>query len=1239
MKNRKNLFGRNLGMLIAAAFFTLVDCIPLQAQNVTISPQTGNLIAGLTEGEEVGYEQGWSSMWRHEQLPLTLTVSDYGNLTDAGQLVKPAGNIIDYNGQLVITGGMTRDCYIALTLPKGFRFTGYRAVILNNVNGKNISNTEIGSNNYSKNFYETNEGFDHGNYLAIARNSSGSATMANNSNSNTEYIIQRTSMSADDMGNTLYFKLVHRDGNYFYGVTIKSFEVFFTAEGDFTEKAVPMSPTSISAEGVSYVETPFATSKLDIGAIKPNKKNNSTYYSYDYRNVEDLKANLMLYQEDAVSGGIPGDYASDKCITSVNQDGQNYYALKNNTYFVETPVEMKTKDNITLYQGYRIVGATINYVAENNTKDVFSEKKYDNFYIATNVGYNTTYYLSSEAGVTTSIDEAGLWFMDDEGYIRLASNPDLYLKNQTVDGTTNRLAVVSLPERPAKFTKDGNNIKLGNGNLYLRLHYSESGFIITTKTYDYFFMSSSNTYAKATTYNSGTQTTIMAKTGTETLSGSPNYTLKVYDKTGEKVLKEVSVKAGDKDSIEINGLNNDAVKFEISNLENGTFRALVNIDVTMQALNPYINSMTIVCQEKSGNGRKLTQQFTANDFAVRGGKFTFYVPTDFEQPCLFTFEDLKSNYGDETYYNNTDTTHYSRYNFVKSPYWTNTTSLYENYDPDHTYTDKVVALVAGKSAFRFNNADELSNTSTDTQTRHLEEYPFSLQAYGNDNFKQVIIDQGETDKAYLFTCDETRYNIAPTNKLEHRYYAFYLMEVELNKKSYDPTFTWERIYDEGKTYYVDNNNQRVTKSQWGLKLGTTASTDDGKPGYLMVSQIIDEISKACKEGNTNAPESSEQILYIDGSDLQAVVENEVKDVTTGEVSKYELKQIIENLGANAIVYLPEGTTANVNNFAFKNVSGTFDGAADFILTDRKPFYAPYDIQLAAERQCTYKRILDPAKNGTEKRAVATVILPFVLTVDKGVHTNADGSKPFSVHEMKADNCIGPKDEQDDTQNVYFPAIEDGLNKTEANRPYIIKILNVEEQDSKVPFVATQKGTTIIASTKMDEENYTFEGQSSVGTTTPTAKTPVTATYNFQSLGTYAGTKLMIDDPVNYFYFAHNYLVCTKNLDKDLECAKILPFRTYYPTTTTKSATFAIVFGEGEGNTDPTGINNVDETPDLVVAPGVGTITMASTIEQGVKIYNMNGVLVDKVVMGAGETKTVNLPAGMYIVNGTKLIVR
>ena len=84
------------------------------AQNVTISPTTGKLVAGLTKEGEVGFQNGASSLWRHEQLPLTMLLSDDSELTASGQLKVPAGDISldEKQGMYVITGGETVKTHI-----------------------------------------------------------------------------------------------------------------------------------------------------------------------------------------------------------------------------------------------------------------------------------------------------------------------------------------------------------------------------------------------------------------------------------------------------------------------------------------------------------------------------------------------------------------------------------------------------------------------------------------------------------------------------------------------------------------------------------------------------------------------------------------------------------------------------------------------------------------------------------------------------------------------------------------------------------------------------------------------------------------------------------------------------------------------------------------------------------------------------------------------------------------------
>ena len=479
------------------------------------------------------------------------------------------------------------------------------------------------------------------------------------------------------------------------------------------------------------------------------------------------------------------------------------------------------------------------------------------------------------------------------------------------------------------------------------------------------------------------------------------------------------------------------------------------------------------------------------------------------------------------------------------------------------------------------------------------------------------MNSGESKTAYLFTSDETRYNIAPTTATQHVYYAYYQMEISMQKRTYQPELKWTKIYDDGKTLYMDNNGGPATDSQWGLELSTTQAGDQGEIGYLSVSQVVDGINNAINmEG---APKAKDQILYVDGSKLLSLVEDQTHDGTT-----HTLNQIKEGLGANVIVYLPKGVSAKYDNFAMYTDAG-FRGAGNFVITDRKPFYAPYDIKIDAANTCKYTRNVTKDEYG--KIAAGTIILPFEILVEDGVHENSNSK--FSLHTMQKENCL--TDEVGPLTYVYFPALV-GVNKTKANTPYLVNVLSMSSEDDVV-FVVSQKGTTIEATTGMDNNEYTFKGEDASGSREGKS-------YNFHARGCYSGKQLAKGG--GYFYYSRHGFVCSDDLDDRFTSAKLLPFRTYYTTDGTQAnlmSTFGVIYGEGEGNTDPTGISNIDENPDLVVASGVGTITMASTIEQGVKIYNMNGVLVNKVVMGAGETKTVNLPAGMYIVNGAKLIVR
>ena len=1159
-----------------------------QAQNVTISPKTGKLMAALTEDHEVGFQNGWSSLWRHDQLPLSLTVADYPDLTPSGELKRPAGNIAIENNELVLLGGLTRNLYMEVSLPKGYRITGYTLVMKNNLNGKTVRGMKLGK--VTKKMYETNKDFN----LGSAKTTSEQIGKYNEETK--EYTIKRTSMTKDDMGNQLYFCLDKGNVNAYFGVTIKYFELHFTAEGDFTEHVAPVSVSDIQSP-VSYYEMPFTTSKLDIGPIKPNSKNGSkTYYSYNYKNVADLTANMIIYQQDAVNAKKEAaDVAVSKHISAFVMDNKTHFGLGNDTYFVETPTTATTKKGDNLLLGYRIVGAKFNCAYA-------KDRKYSEFKIHYKKFWGSTYYLTETGGTSTNAAQAAKWFIDDTGYMRIG-NTYLQVDNSGAISVTPNKKMASVIRR------DGDNIICGNK--YLRLG---SG--------------------KKLEFGSQNSAASAEETGTNiTISKGAPYTLKIYDKTGKNVVQKIDIKnANDAGSYELTDLNNDAVKFEVSGLTGTDKQAVVSVDVTMQALNPFIHSIDIVCHDWA-DAHPMTQTFTANDFSVRGGKFTFYVPEDFsvkegqQQPCKFTFENLYSLYGDKTYYTGTEKQKdgNARYVFIESPYDQNFKGLYDaSYNPDADYRGKIQAIVSGTKAFRFNNADELGN-----------EVPFSKEAYKKTTggeFKGLSLVKDDSEVRYLFTADETRYNISPATATEHRSHAFYVMYIQLVLKQYKPKFTWVPIYT--STCYEENGKD-VEKPQYGLKLGTTEMGESGKMGYLTVDQINKILlndNEILGSGSTPRPaeiKSPEQVLYVDASDLMTVVYRKA----TIEGGKDDLDQAMSLLGKNALFYLPENLAPAKNNFATKTGTGEFRACKDIVITDKKPFYAPYNIRVDAAQTATYTREITVPKNG--KATFASVMLPFTLSINNdGVHTNEDGSCKFRLSKMNENSCITLSQNEASKPNNYKAKakfIPLTGTSTKANTPYMVEVLSAPTSD-KISFIATQKGSDVVASTSMANDTYLFKGEAAKG---KIGQYDV----NFTNYGSYSGKKLNKNRKI--FYFSGNMYLCSKNLDAEFPWLYVYPFRAFYEYTGGADAKnlsgMSVIYDDSQD--EATGIANLQPRPNLAVQAGNGTITFAATVDSKVNIYTVTGTLASSVNVKAGSTETINVPAGMYVINGVKVIVK
>ena len=1211
---------KNYFRFVVFALLGLMSTQWVSAQSVTVEPTTGNLIAALTSGSEVGFINGSSAMWRHEQLPLTFTVADDGTLTEGGEISNPAGDMRVHNGYLVVHGGVSNDLYCVLSLPKGYRFTGYKMVLMNNLYGQTVAGQVRRGGN--KVMYETDRTFNTSSYNARGCYNKDQAQYQMGTTSNTnEYVLERHSLTDTDMSNQLYFRLTHTNTQQFFAVSIKSFEVYFTAEGNFS---TDIQPADVGTAR-SVVMSPFKTSKIDIGELKRETKTvdgvTSTFFAYNYNNVRDLDGYTYLYQSNAVTDGVAVEGTEAKHIYSVKVDGKNQYAFGEGTYYVESPTTIHTQSGLEAPVGYRIVGAKFTPLWGTETQGGTETRTH---YYVTYTSGGTTYYLNDQLHFTTN---KFAWSYDENtSGLYMGSGDNIRYLACTGSGDTRTVTTSSDPN-------GGWNLEVftRNGNTYLG--WSEWNTWGGGQRQGYVTGTTNSSQTVSMVRNNGAPSNaarVTSETETVTIPAYKpgTYTLNVYDKTGKNPHAIEISGATDSDLNEpydMGKLNNDAVKFSISGLQEGK-QALVAISVEMQALNPYINSMDIVCKDPTEQLR-LTQTFTAENFMVSGGSFKFYIPSDpqyAEADMSFSFENLWSKDGDEKYEG--EGKGFARYSFVSSPYFATVDGvdddgLYDDaYDPELASTTKIYATNVGNIRFKFNNAENLGNNSTGTG--YLEENPFSVSAYlGSDDpdntdekgaFNQIVLNASKpnqkSDIAYLFTADETRYNIAPTTAWQHRSYAFYRMDVELEARSYTPELTWTKVYDENKTCYADQDENGkdvdASKSMWGVKLGTLNENNEEVEGYLSVGEIAQSIKDAFTSAGNNHPTSQDQILYVDASDLKTIVSSQDEDGNPVTV-----ESINALLAPNSLFFLPKNMTSTADNIAYKTSSGSFNAGRNIVLTDRKPFYSPYDIQVgAAPNYAMYTRNVTWAKNG--KVTNATLLVPFQIGVDdNGLHDDGEGNK-FTVHQIAGDKALSPTATKE-IDNIHVLPVE-GVKTTVPNVPYVVSV-SAEDQptDANTSFVVKQTGALVKATSSMDEDTYEFTGTRGNGIS---GKTDVT----FTPTGSYSGKMIPKSGNETLYYFGKNMFLKLGTLTS--ANLYMYPFRAYFRTVGESAAKQLNIFlGE---NTNTTGINEV-ETETMFVDPNA-------------PVYDVYG---RKIANSVREIAGKKLPRGIYVVNGAKFNVK
>lgn len=1183
MEKLKLLISSCRGMIRCAATAVLLTVgMAAAAQTVSISPKTGNVIS-VESYEDESHLDDFGGVWVHNQLPMTLVTSDRSDLMESGMMKEHANNVAVLDGCLVFASGApaTTVNHMSLSLPKGYRFTSYK-IVMDYEKDSDVPSTFKEMDGTFKNLK--------GSSVTVSRGDKGK-------------ILQRTSLNNTDMGNILYFYQEHKDG--WARVKVTSFVVTFECTSKFNE-SLHAGVTEL-AKPVSCIALPFQTHRTDLGKIEETTKEGYRSYKYDYKNVKDLSADFLLYDQDGIVGGkavagTPGDGA----ISSVYYNGQlTFVGLKNNTYWLETPTDAITQNGTRTPVGYRIVGARLLYA--NNAHSI-GFKKGDNIYITDG---NGNYMNSSLKFTNTKVE----WTYGADGKVSTGSsgNQKVYLlhEKKTFLGfvTSVSLSTTTNAKQASVYNTKGLNLFYGSvENAYI-ISYNASGKAV---------------YDKDPKNNA----VVVNANPPETTTG---FTIKLYDKTGEAVAQQATVDANHVEGdLVLENINNDAIKLQIEGLAEGQ-EAFVCFQVQLEALNPYIDKMDITCTQPSGE-QALKKQYLADDFTIgTDGKVDFGVPSNFGTTGLrFAFDGLHSKSADETYPGG-QVGEYSRYHFVKSEYYNligESLQDYRSEAADQDYTKKIRVDVAGDKAFKCNNSDMFKAGTTGSETFYYEEYRYTNTAYntqGGQWNKMVVNSGADYVKRYIVVCDETRYNIAPTTTPRHAIYAYYSTDLKLTTVDYTPEITYTKVYDDAviptgpdKNYYVGATLRLKDKAGSLLPEGT---------GYAFTKQIIDQINADIAAHKTNAPVDADHILYFDASKINSLL------FSSNNAAWGQLEDLKRDLGMNALIFLPTGVTDNHDNVASKSLSGDdFIAENNIVLEDQWPFFSPYDIRINAANEVSYKRFV--ANNNDTKKWVS-IVLPFTVAVDTetGQYINEDDKCDFTFFKMNTTDAFSkpnPSGIFTDIDAHFSPCT--GVSTTQPNDAYIVRIDRAEmtEKEAKLMFILRQRGSTIVKT----PVGRTIKGAASSGT------------INGQNMvltpqATFSGAE--VDKKQGIFYFNKDKFVSSLALDMS-NTVKVLPFRSYYDCTGTSTGKrniryINISLEPNNTTTDIQEVTSKATNAGFVFSSQAGQLTVKATKDLRVNVRNVSGQTIDVKALKAGESHSVKLPSGIYVVNGTKVMVR
>lgn len=866
-------------------------------------------------------------------------------------------------------------------------------------------------------------------------------------------------------------------------------------------------------------------------------------------------------------------------INIVGADGTTYNTATNGKFFIpEGTFYLESPAN------YRITGATLDFFSNVSIDPIYSTYNLSNLEVAQTVNCLITSdgsnFLSCNPSYTGIVNETSR-FSSTVWTIQRASE-SLYYIFIRIDGT--RYYLINNGTSSFKLTnvRDKSHWYKDKNNYPYRLIEGKPNYL---------------TYSNGWTFTTDKKNIYLLEVS-ESFSSDEEYSAIVYDTDGSGVAeREVLNSENSSASISISGFNNDAVKFSVSG--KAAFTATLN----MVPLDPYLQNLDFTYKVGTADADEVITAAATNFSFYNGDDIVFHYTDEDSHQAVFrnAYNENRSDW----YTGTAEGSTLSNYFLVGSAYEKN------NETETPVPGAKVNADQAGTNGdYQFSNIKTLtSNGGTLTET----EFDAASASYAD-----IILSAGETKTVYIYSGDEPANKIitdAGKNKVTHAAYTFYDAKLKAVAVEETPVITVTPLYT--STIKGANNKNSAIEKDSGLDsthkfYGVTVGSNGD--GYLTIAAIKTAIEEAMadKEG-IYADDVMRTILYVDMSRLKSV---------TGKPSSEDWRQLMFGTADNCLFFMPE-TYSNVQDNV---IAGGERGRAlgDILVRDQQPFYSPYNFNTGT-RMAQYERL---ATNGQAVVPNTTLILPF------SVPTNEYGNAMTSVDEVNADNIsfysLNGFAANELKKNTYEINTLVATPTADANQPYHVVLgEDVVGKGTRINYVLKVMGAQFLQtpSTTGDvhgKEGHPLTGHGSFsGMMKPKAQTP--------------------DGADDFLYFSSNYFWKSSTYSGSI--INCLPYRVYYTydlSTLEESGIknvdrFALPFVNYDDEVDAIELVNADGQLRLGASEGV--LYVKSSADTELNIFDMSGRRIISDHLSAGNATQYSLNKGVYIANGTKILVK